>query len=79
VISNLIIGEMYVEPQGPVTIHNYDTGEKCELEYKARGWTSKNNYMIHGVIKDIKGKARYHVTGKYPENFILTNLETNET
>lgn len=52
VVGNLIIGDMYLEPQGTVTINNHDSGEKCELEFKPRGWSTKNNCMIHGIIKD---------------------------
>ena len=60
---------MYVEPYGVVEIVNHDTGEKCELEYKQRGWTSRNKDSIYAVIKDSEGKAKYALAGKYTETF----------
>ena len=61
-----------------VEVINHDTGEKCELEYKQRGWTSRNKDAIHGIIKDSDGKAKYQIAGKYTETFSIKNLETDE-
>ena len=66
-VGNLIIGELYVEPVGTVEIVCHDTGEKSELEYKARGWTSRYKNELNCIIKDSDGKARYQITGKYTE------------
>jgi hypothetical protein len=74
IVGNLIIGETYTEPQGTTTIVNHMTNDKCELEFKARGWTSKNNNSVHGIIKDANGKAVYEVSGKYTESLIIKNL-----
>lgn len=41
-VGNLLIGSTYVEPVGTSDCINYDTGEKCEIDFKARGWTTKN-------------------------------------
>ena len=78
-VGNLILGEMYIEPQGKVEVVNHCNSERCELEFKAKGWTSKNINSILGVIKDEDGKARYHLTGKYTENFEVVDLESDET
>ena len=66
-VGNLIIGETYTEPQGMTEIINHTTNEKCELEFKARGWTSKYNNTVHGVVKNAKGVDKYHIVGKYTE------------
>jgi len=58
-------------------IINHDTNEKCELEFKARGWTSKNNNSVFGVIKDANGVAKYEISGKYTESLVVKNLTTN--
>lgn len=68
-VGNILIGEMYLEPQGTVEIINHDTGERCELEYKQRGWTSRNKDSIFAVIKDADGTPKYNVAGKYTESF----------
>ena len=79
VVGNMIIGETYVEPQGPTIVENHTTGEKCELEFKTRGWTSKNKDIVTGDVKDVKGKVRYKLEGKYTEKIELINCETKET
>ena len=60
-------------------IVNHTTGEKCELEFKPRGWTAKYNNTIHGVVKDSKGVEKYHITGKYTESLKMKCLDTEET
>ena len=51
-VGNLLIGTTYVEPVGTSEIVNHDTGEKVEIEFKARGWTTKNINLCSAVIKD---------------------------
>mmetsp|Transcript_25632 Transcript_25632/g.39440 ORF Transcript_25632/g.39440 Transcript_25632/m.39440 type:complete len:177 (+) Transcript_25632:1941-2471(+) len=60
------------------TVANHLTGEKCELEFKARGWTSKNKEALEGKIKDKSGKVKYTLTGKYTEKILLTDTESGE-
>jgi len=42
-------------------VTNHKTNETCELEFKQRGWTSRNKDAIFGVIKDSNGVAKYHL------------------
>jgi hypothetical protein len=78
-VGGIALGKPYIEPQGKPTIMNHNTGETAEIEYKLRGWTStKNKETIHAVIKDSNGIPKYHIDGKYSENFILKNLDSNE-
>ena len=78
-VGGIVLGKPYIEPQGKPTVINAKTGEKAEIEYKVRGWTStKNKETIHAVIKNAEGVPKYHIDGKYSESFTLKNLETNE-
>jgi len=79
IVGNLIIGESYTEPQGITIVQNHTTGEKCSLEFKARGWTSKHNNSCSGVVKDANGKPVYEISGKYTESLVVKNLNTGET
>jgi hypothetical protein len=79
IVGNLIIGESYTEPQGTTIIQNHSTGEKCSLEFKARGWTSKHNNSCFGVVKDASGKAVFEISGKYTESLVVKNLASGET
>lgn len=77
-IGNLIIGDTYLEPQGPSEIVNVDTGDRVDFDFKIRGWSGKNKDALVGIVKDAKGVAKYQISGKYSENFELKNLETDE-
>ena len=77
-VGNLLIGSTYVEPVGTSDCINYDTGEKCEIDFKARGWTTKNTNQCSAIIKDKNGKAKYEISGKYTESLEYKNLETGE-
>jgi len=79
IVGNLIIGESYTEPQGSTLVMNHTTGEKCQLEFKARGWTSKHNNSCFGVIKDANGKPAFEISGKYTQSLEVKNLATQET
>ena len=76
VIGNLIIGDTYIEPQGSIEVINHNTGERCDLEFKQRGWTSQNKESILGLIKNQNGQAVYKIQGKYSDSFDVVNLET---
>lgn len=60
-VGNLLIGDTYIEPQGQTLVTNHNTKETCELEFKQRGWTSRNKDAIFGVLKDSNGVAKYHL------------------
>jgi oxysterol-binding protein 1 len=79
VIGNIIIGNTYCEPYGPCEVKNHSNGEKCDLEFKVRGWTSKNTFGVSGVVKDKDGVPKFEISGKYTEKMECKNLETNET
>jgi hypothetical protein len=53
--NNLIIGQLYIDVHGKSLITNHDTGDTCELQYKPRGWGSKNAYKLEGKTKDKDG------------------------
>lgn len=51
-IHNILIGKMYVEIRGNTRITNHTSGETCDIEWKERGWSGKNAYMINGIVKN---------------------------
>lgn len=78
-IGNLIIGDTYVEPQGATEIVNHSTGERCDLEFKPRGWTSQNKDSVFGEVRDSNGVPKYQIVGKYSQSMDVINVETQET
>jgi hypothetical protein len=41
VVGNIMIGERYVEPQGSAWIKCSKTGTSAEIQFKIRGWTTR--------------------------------------
>ena len=78
-LCNLIIGEMYIEPAGNCVVKNHTTGDVCELEFKARGWTAKSRDIVNGEVKDKKGAKKFTISGKFSETISVKNLETGES
>ena len=76
--NNLIIGTVYLDLHGKTIVTNHKTGEICEMDYKRRGWGSKNAYCIDGVIKDATGVVRWTLKGKWNESISITNIETGQ-
>ena len=64
-----------------MTIDNKLTGDKCEINFKQRGWWTQREedfFVIDAVIyKD--GVEKYTLTGKYTESISVTNVETGKT
>ena len=56
-IKNLIIGTMYIEHVGPMTVTNWQTGEVCIIDFKSEGWGGKNRHAIEGYIYESRQEA----------------------
>jgi splicing suppressor protein 51 len=78
-VCNLVFGEPYAEPVGLCTVKNHTTGDVCELDFKARGWTAKSREIVQGVVKDGKGVKRLSINGRYTESLLVTDIGSNQT
>eukprot|EP01132_Coremiostelium_polycephalum_P000805 gene805-1001_t len=74
---NIIIGKMWIEHHGMMTIQNQSTGERASINFHKSGWFEGSSKKISGEILDSNGKVRYLVTGKWNEAIILTKLDSN--
>ena len=77
-VNNLIFGEMYVEHVGTMTVQNMLTKDKCEIEFKKRGWGGKNAFEFEGYCIIKFKEKKYKVEGKWNSHFTITNLESKE-
>ena len=81
-VGNLIIGERYIEPQGPALIENKWTGDTCALDFKIRGgWLSTqaaNIHAVEGVVRNAEGQEKFRLTGKYSSEIVAEDLTTGE-
>lgn len=72
----MIIGNTYIDIQGKTSVINVKTNERCDIQWKERGWSGKNAYQVEGVVKNSTGKPVYRMHGKFIEKLSLVNLES---
>jgi hypothetical protein len=54
-VNNLLIGTMYIEHVGTMTVKNCQTGMLCPVEFKAAGWGNSGKHEVTGrVLEDGK-------------------------
>ena len=75
-VHNLILGKLYTDTSGKVTVKNHVTEDYVEFEYLQRGWKNKTAFCVEGTVKNAEGKAFYKVEGKWNTSIFITNLET---
>lgn len=74
-LHNYIVGAPYLWFSGSMSCLNQLTGEKGVINFKPKGWTSKDDYVCDGVIYDKKGAAVYELNGMW--NSHLTAVHVN--
>lgn len=64
-VIGIITGNPVVDNYGPMEIKNWNTGEVCHLDFKARGWKESSAYQIGGKVVDGNGRVRVSIGGKW--------------
>jgi len=64
-VVGIITGNPVVDNYGPMEIKNWNTGEVCHLEFKARGWKQSSAYQVSGKIVDASGRVRVSLGGRW--------------
>lgn len=64
-VVGIITGNPVVDNYGPMEIKNWNTGEVCHVEFKARGWKASSAYQITGKIVDANGRVRVSMGGHW--------------
>lgn len=78
IVGNLVIGERYVEPQGPVRMENKNTGDVCDIMYKYRGvWSTAEHDKKHvsATIRNKDGQEKFRLHGNYDKEIMCTDLQ----
>ena len=65
--NNLIIGTVWVDNYGDMTITNSKTGETCTLTFKPKGWWGKGYGEVEGYIYDAQKVPQYKIFGNWNE------------
>ncbi|PRP85453.1 putative oxysterol binding protein (Osh1) [Planoprotostelium fungivorum] len=68
VVHNLIIGKLWVDNFGDLSVINKNTGEKANINLKQCGWFSKGWRELEGDVLAKDGSVNFRVTGKWTES-----------
>eukprot|EP01132_Coremiostelium_polycephalum_P005894 gene5894-7339_t len=74
---NIIIGSLWLDHYGDLTIENHETGDKCVLKFAKSGWLGAGRYSVTGEIMDSEGELRYRLVGKWNENLLMYQVMDN--
>lgn len=64
-VIGIITGSPTVDNYGPMEIKNWNTGEVCLIDFKARGWKASSAYQITGRVNDADGQTRFSLGGRW--------------
>lgn len=62
---NIILGALWLDHYGELTIDNQTTGDKCVLKFNKSGWLGAGRYTVVGDVFDKSGKSRIKLHGKW--------------
>ncbi|KAF2815783.1 oxysterol binding protein 1 [Mytilinidion resinicola] len=64
-VVGIITGNPTVDNYGLMEVKNWNTGEVCQLDFKARGWKASSAYQVHGKVMTADGKPRWSIGGRW--------------
>lgn len=59
-------------------ITNHQTGDKCVLTFKPRGWRGKDAFEIAGHVVDASGKVRLDLAGRWNSQLVARTAGTGD-
>ncbi|EDO18065.1 hypothetical protein Kpol_1045p52 [Vanderwaltozyma polyspora DSM 70294] len=68
-VIGILVGNPQVDNNGDVEITNHNTGDRCLLHFKARGWRSSGAYEVRGEVYNKAGKKTWVLGGHWNESF----------
>ena len=71
-VKNIVLGKTYVWSSGDMQVENERTGDTLCLNFRDKGWTSSNDYLADGEIKDASGNVKYFLTGHWNKELWAT-------
>lgn len=86
-VHNVVVGKVWMDHYGELTIRNLKTGDKAVIQFKQCGWFGKNWHEIEGQLYDSKGNPCLNLWGKWNEsvfgklndNYKLPEVDDSET
>jgi len=68
-VHNIIVGKLWIDNHGEMTIENHKTGDKCHLKYIPYSYFSRDTpRKVTGVVTDKNGEVRWVVQGTWDDS-----------
>ncbi|KAI5302976.1 hypothetical protein KEM56_000160 [Ascosphaera pollenicola] len=64
-VVGIITGNPTVDNYGPMEVKNWNTGEVCIVDFKARGWKISSAYHVTGKAIDQNGSVKWSIGGRW--------------
>jgi hypothetical protein len=77
-VSNLIIGQMYIDIGSKVEVKCKTNGNYAKVEFHKRGWSASSYFKCEALIHSQDGTPKFKIHGDWSKEFILEDLETKE-
>ena len=75
---NIILGNMYIDHSGVMSVVNLTTSERCDVEFSKKGWFKKNDFSVKGKVLASNGRPAYELNGRWTDGMTIKNLESGE-
>lgn len=73
-IHNIIVGKLWLDHHGTVTITCHSTGLRCTVEFHRTGWRASHAKKISGSICDCDGNELYKLAGSWNSHVDSLNV-----
>jgi Oxysterol-binding protein len=60
---NIILGSLWLDHYGDLTITNHTTGDKCLMKFQKAGYFGAGRYVVSGEVFDKDGNLKYAKSG----------------
>lgn len=75
-VSGFILGSPTIDHYGEMTVTNHQTGDKCILTFKPRGWRGRDAFEIAGRVVDSSGRVRLDIAGRWNSQLVARTAGT---
>ncbi|XP_065838190.1 oxysterol-binding protein-related protein 1-like [Oscarella lobularis] len=64
-VHNVVVGKLWVERYGLVTVKNHSSGHMAHMDFKALGWLGGDPHNVEGYIESPRNEVKCVLRGKW--------------
>ncbi|CDF89130.1 ZYBA0S03-09868g1_1 [Zygosaccharomyces bailii CLIB 213] len=76
-VIGILVGNPQVDNHGEVVVRNHTTGDRCIINFKARGWRSSGAYEVTGEVFNKKNEKKWVLGGHWNDS-IYAKMHTSK-